>query len=479
MGMEMMDTEAEIRSDLALALDTGHEEHSAPTRRQPARRAPLRSRDARERAEAGEPAPDALEAYLRSIRNIPLLTPEEHNELAESIRAEETAFREALLEIPGTALVILQRWDELKRSGRVTAALSQHYRDASGRDFGPQIDAALQRIERHMAERKRLTASRSQRGQDQVESLDRRIKKRLREAEIGFEILREIHGEFRAALDAPRDRATAALRRRLGLTTPAARRSMAAAQTALEAREASIQRFVRHNLRLVIRLAKGYRNMGISYLDLIQEGSLGLIRAVEKFDERRGFTFATYAVWWIRQSLIRAIQNHSRTVRVPSHLYDQQLRYRRAARELSSQQNRELNTEDMAQALEMSRDQVERVEASMKPILSIEAPVAGTEALSIEDSLADERVGDPSEGIDQDALQVAIGRVLRQLAPREREILEWRFGLRDDEELTLAAIGKRMGISRERVRQLEKRALAQLREAGELEHLAESLTEME
>jgi RNA polymerase primary sigma factor len=133
----------------------------------------------------------------------------------------------------------------------------------------------------------------------------------------------------------------------------------------------------------------------------------------------------------------------------------------------------------MAKALDMTLDHVERVEASMKPILSMEAPVAGTDSFTIEDSLADQRVEDPTEGIDQDVLQEALGRVLCRLPDREREILEWRFGLRDDEELTLAAIGKRMGISRERVRQLEKRALTQLREAGELDDLARTLAESE
>jgi RNA polymerase primary sigma factor len=466
-----MDTELENSSHGALALDTVQEAPSAAR--------PLRGARASRATASADPAPDALEAYLRSIRDIPLLTPEQHSELALTIRAEEGAFRDAMLAISGTSIAVLHRWDELKRAGRVTAALSVHYRDGSGRDLGPHIDTALQRVARLTAERQRLTASRGAPAREQLGKVDARIEKQLRKAEIGFDILREIHGEFEAALAAPRTRVTAELRRRLGLTTPAARRSLARAREALEARDEAIQYFARHNLRLVIRLAKGYRNMGISYLDLIQEGSLGLIRAVEKFDERRGFTFATYAVWWIRQSLIRAIQNHSRTVRVPSHLYDHQLRYRRAERELRVQHARKPSSSEMAKVLDMTLEHVERVEASMKPILSMEAPVAGTESLSIEDSLADQRVEDPTESIDQDVLQEALSRVLCRLPNREREILEWRFGLRNDEELTLAAIGKRMGISRERVRQLEKRALTQLREAGELDDLARTLAESE
>lgn len=412
---------------------------------------------------AEEPAGEALEAYLRSLRKTPLLSAEEHVELAETIAAQQDAFQRAMFRVPATAVAILERWRTLRRSGHVTAALSAHYRDGSGRDRGPQIDAALSELERLVAQRKRLAESESQRSRARCARVDARIRERLLDAEIVFEVVRAIHDELQADPQ------------RLGLHAAPARRSLDRARRALEVRDAATQRFVRHNLRLVVKLAKRYRNMGVPYLDLIQEGNLGLIRAVEKFDARLGFTFATYAVWWIRQSLIRAIQNHSRTVRVPSHIYDLQLRYRRVEKELRVRKGRAPNRTDLASALDVSPDQLDRVAASMKPILSLEAPLPDTDELSLEDSLVDRTVSDPVEGIDRGGLRDALSRLLRCLPPRECEILEWRFGFRDDSPRTLSAIGAHLGLSRERVRQLEKRALEKLRDQPEAGRLIELL----
>jgi RNA polymerase primary sigma factor len=274
------------------------------------------------------------------------------------------------------------------------------------------------------------------------------------------------------------DRADAIARRR-GARRPAQpageRDAFTRARAALERHDAAKQRFVRHNLRLVVKVAKRYRNLGVSFPDLIQEGNLGLIRAVEKFDHRRGFMFSTYAVWWIHQAMIRAIQNHSRTVRVPSHMYDLQLRYRRADEELRRRLGRSPRAGELAAELGLDDEAFANLSSTLAPIASLHAPLADTDSLSLEDSLEDEESPDPIAEVDRLEVRGELSRLLVVLSPRERRILDWRFGLSDDDPQTLEDIGRRLNLSRERVRQLTGRALEKLRQQPESQRLLASL----
>jgi RNA polymerase primary sigma factor len=269
------------------------------------------------------------------------------------------------------------------------------------------------------------------------------------------------------------DRADAAVRRRQRAS--GARKEFARARAALERHDAAKQRFVRHNLRLVVKVAKRYRNLGVSFPDLIQEGNLGLIRAVEKFDHRRGFMFSTYAIWWIHQAMIRAIQNHSRTVRVPSHMYDLQLRYRRADEELRHRLGRTPRAGELAAELGLDPEAFTHLTSTLTPIASLHAPLADTDSLSLEDSLEDEAAPDPIAQVDRRQVRGELARLLVVLSPRERSILDWRFGLSNDDPQTLEDIGKRLNLSRERVRQLTGRALEKLREQPGSRRLLASL----
>jgi RNA polymerase primary sigma factor len=207
--------------------------------------------------------------------------------------------------------------------------------------------------------------------------------------------------------------------------------------------------------------------MGVSFMDLVQEGNLGLIRAIEKFEPERGFMFSTYAVWWIQQAMIRTIQNTRRTVRVPSHVCEQQIRYRRAESEMSRKLGRDPTPEELAPELGLSPEAIEDLVATLAPIRSLNAPAPGLEDVELEDLIRDDGGAPPTQGLEREELDRALADLLASLPARERQVIDWRFGLSGgDEPTTLGEIGKRLGLSRERVRQIEAAALARLRSSA-------------
>jgi RNA polymerase primary sigma factor len=447
--------------------DTNHTKTGQAARSAPRGRAAPR----RTRAPGDELARSALDHYVRSIAHIKVLSREETYVLSREMEASLAIFCESVLSIPGTALEILERWRSRRRAGLVTAALSEHYRDGSGKDWGKAVDRTMTRLEPLIEERESLVGSTVESSVRRRGELDAEIAKQLGKADIAVSLLFEIAKTFRGLLDGGRERAAVAARRRRGLTEASAKSALARAETARDELEEVKRTFATHNLRLVVNQAKRYRNMGVPYLDLIQEGNLGLLRAVEKFDHRRGFKFSTYAVWWIDQALVRAIQNVSRTVRVPSHVYELQLRSRRLTQELRQRLGRSPTRDEMAEALEVEPEVVDRVMASTMPISSTDAPIPGTDDLVLEDVIADESVVDPIEDVDRGELRHVLDDAVAMLDPREREILQARFGREDQDIPTLEEIGKRMGISRERVRQLERRALTRLRDREDVRRL--------
>lgn len=236
------------------------------------------------------------------------------------------------------------------------------------------------------------------------------------------------------------------------------------------------RKLVQANLRLVVSIAKKYIGQGVLFMDLVQEGSLGLIRAAEKYDYSKNFKFSTYATWWIKQTIIRSIANNSRTIRIPVHMADKIRKFKKLVAELNCTLGREATEEELAQKMCLSVKKVQSIKkAIIKEPISLDTPV--TDDLNIEDYIQDETFNSPEEQTHKSALHESMESLLDSLDEREKKIITYRFGINGEQIKTLEQLGQLMGFSKERIRQLEEGAIKKLRNQEHLQHLQDFIVD--
>jgi RNA polymerase primary sigma factor len=432
---------------------------------------------------------DPVRLYLLQMGGMPLLSREREVESARRIESWRRRFRRTLLAndfVLAGALHLLERVHagtiRLDRTIEVSVTNTGEKKRILKR-LEPNL-VTLRRLEEEKRRLFRTAMSRSTPLAERRAAWRRLVRKRNKSVRLVEEmhlriqrlypLLKELrgHADRLAVLDErskPGERpAQAAEQRRILLGLRESRRTLARRLARLEhlqdRYDAAKRDLAEGNLRLVISIAKRYRNRGLSFLDLIQEGNSGLMRAVDKFEHARGFKFSTYATWWIRQAITRAIADQSRTIRMPVHMVDMMTKLRAAARDLLQEHGRDATVEELAARAGLSVEETECIWRMSRRPTSLDQPLGDAEDGSVGEFVSDRREDDPLLDINRQSLRASLVRALDSLSYREREIIRLRFGLADGYAYTLEEVGTIFDVTRERVRQIEAKAVEKLRQ---------------
>ncbi len=458
---------------------------------------------------------DSVRIYLREMGMVPLLTREGEIELAKRIERGENAIGKALSRSRLVIQTILDTRDALQRGSisilDILQAPDPHAveeeQDAS-LQLQTEFVGAIDEIERlylkaQQTEAKLIATSRNLKAKQhrklryEYARLAVQISRRIRSLPFTSRYQRFLGKALKDIVEQlkPLEQEIARVQRRLeqlspseSASAPALRKELKGLSSQLQALEdrsgsavselrrtlqivdrgelesdTAKKRLIEANLRLVVSVAKRYTNRGMQFLDLIQEGNIGLMRAVDKFDYKRGYKFSTYATWWVRQAVTRAIADQARTIRIPVHMIETINKLVRLQRILLQELGREATTEELAVRMELSPNKIRRVLRIAQEPISLQTPVGEEEESNLGDFLVDSRMVSPSEAVINLNLREQTAEVLKTLSPREEKIVKMRFGLQDGSEHTLEEVGQNFAVTRERIRQIEAKALRKLR----------------